>query len=316
MASDQVKERIEVSKAESARLGQRLRGLSAEYLNRPSACDQWAVGDVVAHLVFVVQFQKNMIVRGMQGNDSAPEGARRPGAADVPTEVRIAQGAIRLREKLGEGLLDAFDEKYREGFELMDSLVPDDYAKPCWHPWGPMNVADFVDLVVNELAIHAWDALSPWTPTTTCRRSRCPRRWLSEARRWRAWQRRDRPRFRFDVSDGHEMPDLVVGGDAAPETPSATLSCDGEALVLISCGRLGLEDAMSSGRLSVSGDEGLARELGRGLDGACRGPTQTAAVLIQGWKCQRSLCHERPKDIAAILQLLLSRRPLHLSGVR
>ena len=122
MTSDQVKERIEVSKAESARLGQRLRGLSAEDLNQPSACDRWAVGDVVAHLVFVVQFQKNMIARGLQGEDSAPEGARRPGAADVPTEVRIAQGAIRLREKLGEGLLDAFDEKYRESFELVDSL--------------------------------------------------------------------------------------------------------------------------------------------------------------------------------------------------
>ena len=67
MANDQVKERIEVSKAESARLGQRLRGLSAEDLNRPSACDMWAVGDVVAHLVFVVQFQKNMIVRGNAG---------------------------------------------------------------------------------------------------------------------------------------------------------------------------------------------------------------------------------------------------------
>ena len=67
MASDQVKERIEVSKAESARLEQRLRALSAEELNGPSACDRWAVGDVIAHLVFVVQFQKNMIARGNAG---------------------------------------------------------------------------------------------------------------------------------------------------------------------------------------------------------------------------------------------------------
>ena len=154
MENDQVKERIEVSKAGSARLEQRLRALSAEELNGPSACDRWAVGDVIAHLVFVVQFQKNMIARGLQGDDSAPEGARRPGAADVPTEVRIAQGAIRLREKLGEGLADAFNEKYQDSFEFLDSLVPDDYGKACWHPWGPMTVADFVDLVVNELAIH------------------------------------------------------------------------------------------------------------------------------------------------------------------
>ena len=267
MASDQVKERIEVSKAESARLGQRLRGLSADDLNRPSACDRWAVGDVVAHLVFVVQFQKNMIVRGMQGDDSAPEGARRPGAADVPTEVRIAQGAIRLRGKLGEGLLDAFDEKYRESFELVDSLVPDDYDKPCWHPWGPMNVSDFVDLVVNELAIHAWDALSPLDPGYHMSQESLPAALAIGSKTMARMAATGPARFRFELSDGHEVPDLVVGGDAAPETPSATLSCDGEALVLISCGRLALEDAMSSGRLSVSGDEGLARELGRGLTG-------------------------------------------------
>ena len=263
MENDRVKERIEVSKAGSARLEQRLRALSAEDLNRPSACDRWAVGDVVAHLVFVVQFQKNMIARGLQGDDSAPEGARRPGAA----EVRIAQGAIRLREKLGEGLLDAFDEKYREGFELMDSLVPDDYAKSCWHPWGPMTVADFVDLVVNELAIHAWDALSPLDPDYHMSQESLPAALAIGSKTMARMASTGPARFRFELSDGNEVPDLVVGGDAAPETPSATLRCDGEALVLISCGRLGLEDAMSSGRLSVSGDEGLARELGRGLTG-------------------------------------------------
>ena len=267
MENDKVKERIEVSKAGSARLEQRLRALSAEELNRPSACERWAVGDVIAHLVFVVQFQKNMIARGLQGDDSAPEGARRPGAADVPTEVRIAQGAIRLREKLGEGLADAFNEKYQDSSEFLDSLVPDDYGKACWHPWGPMTVADFVDLVVNELAIHAWDALSPLDPDYHMSQESLPAALAIGSKTIARMAATGPARFRFELSDGHEMPDLVVGGDAAPETPSTTLSCDGEALVLMSCGRLGLEDAMSSGRLSVSGDEGLARELGRGLTG-------------------------------------------------
>ena len=63
------------------------------------------------------------------------------------------------------------------------------------------------------------------------------------------------------------MPDLVVGGDAAPSDVSATIRCDGETLVLISSGRLGMEDAMASGRVEVSGDEGVVRELGRGLGG-------------------------------------------------
>ena len=74
-------------------------------------------------------------------------------------------------------------------------------------------------------------------------------------------------RFRFDLTDGNEMPDLVVGGGAAPAAPSATLQCDGEALTLLSSGRLGIEEAMESGRVEVSGDEELVRALGRGFTG-------------------------------------------------
>lgn len=267
MTNDRVKETIEVAKREFARLEGRLRDLSPEDLSRASACDKWTVGDVVAHVVFVVQFQKSMTSRGLQGESDAPEGARRAAADDVPTDVRIAQGAIRLREKLGEGLLDALRKNYQEGFELLDSLTLEDYEKPCWHPWGPMTVADFVDLVVNELAIHAWDAFSTQDADYHMSEESLPAA-LSIGGMTLARMANTRPaRFRFELSEGIEVPDLVVGGDAAPDTPSATLSCDGEALVLISSGRLLMEEASSSGRVSVSGDEGLVGELGRGLTG-------------------------------------------------
>ena len=267
MASDRVKETIEVAKREFARLESRLRGLSAEDFNRASACDRWVVGDVVAHVVFVVQFQKNMTMRGLRGESDAPEGARRAAADDVPTDVRIAQGAIRLREKLGDGLLDALHKNYEEGFELLDSLAPDDYEKPCWHPWGPMTVADFVDLVVNELAIHAWDAFSTIDDDYHMAAESLPAA-LAIGNMTLARMAATGPaRFRFELTDGNKAPDLVVGGEAAPEAPNATLRCDGEALVLISSGRLGMEEAMESGRVGVSGDEGLVRELGRGLVG-------------------------------------------------
>ena len=130
-----------------------------------------------------------------------------------------------------------------------------------------MTVADFVDLVVNELTIHAWDALSPLDPDYHMPQESLPAALAIGSKTMARMAATGPARFRFELSDGHEMADLVVGGDTAPESPSATLLCDSEALVLISCGRLGLEDAMSSGRLSVSGDEGLARELGRGLTG-------------------------------------------------
>ena len=267
MASDRVKETIEVAKREFARLEGRLRGLSTEDFNRASACDKWQVGDVVAHVVFVVQFQKNMTTRGLKGESDAPEGARRAAKEDVPADVRIAQGAIRLREKLGGGLLDALSKNYQEGFELLDSLTPEDYEKPCWHPWGPMTVSDFVDLVVNELALHGWDAFSTLDPDYRMAPESLPAA-LAIGNMTLARMASTGPaRFSFDLTDGNDVPDLVVGGDAAPAAPSATLRCDGEALVLISSGRLGMEDAVESGRVGVSGDEGLVRELGRGLGG-------------------------------------------------
>lgn len=267
MAIDRVKENIEVAKREFARLESRLRGLSAEDFNRESACDKWQVGDVVAHVVFVVQFQKNMTTRGLKGEADAPEGARRAAAADVPADVRIAQGAIRLREKLGDGLMDALRKNYQEGFELLDSLTPEDYEKPCWHPWRTMTVADFVDLVVNELAIHAWDAFSTLDPDYHMAPESLPGA-LAIGNMTLARMASTGPaRFRFELTDGNDVPDLVVGGEAAPADVSATIRCDGEALVLISSGRLGMEDAMASGRVEVSGDEGLVRGLGGGLGG-------------------------------------------------
>lgn len=267
MAVDRVKERIEVAKREFARLESRLQGLSPEDFNRASACDDWQVGDVVAHIVFVVQFQKNMTARGLAGEAHAPEGARRAAAEDVPAHVRIAQGAVRLREKLGDGLLDALRRNYRDGFELLDSLAPDDYQKPCWHPWGPMTVADFVDLTVNELAIHAWDAFSPLDPAYRIAPDALPAALAIGSKTLERMASTRPARFTFHLSDADDPPDLVVGGAAAPASPSATLRCDGEALALISSGRLGMEDAMTSGRVEVSGDEGLVRELGRGLTG-------------------------------------------------
>lgn len=267
MSIDQVKERIEVAKREFARLECRLTSLSPEEFNRPSACDKWTVGDVVAHVVFVVQFQKNMTQRGLKGEADAPQGARRAAAQDIPADVRIAQGAIRLREKLGDGLLDALRQNYREGFALLDSLTPDDHEKPCWHPWGTMTVADFVNLVVNELAIHRWDAFSPLDQDYHMAPDTLPAALSIGSMSLARMASTGPARFRFNLTDDNEMADLVVGRDAAPASPSATLRCNGETLVLISSGRLGMEEAISSGRVEVSGDEALVRELGRGLVG-------------------------------------------------
>ncbi len=271
MASDQVRHRIDVARSDSERLEQSLRGLTATQLAQDSRCDRWTVADVVAHLAFVAQFQTRMIGRGLQGDDSMPEAARQQGPDAPPASEMIAQGALSLRERLGEGLLDTFHERYQELFRLLDSMTPEDYAKHCWHPRGDTSVADFVDLVVNELALHGWDALSPLVPTYSIDKGAIPAGLdlCSNVldRRVRAEPRMLGPiRFGFELTDGvGSMPDLVVGGGRSGV--NATFHTDGEALLLMVYGRLSMDDAMSSGRLTVSGDEALARDLGSRLTG-------------------------------------------------
>ncbi len=268
MASDQVKERIEVAKAESARLERRLRELSDDDLRRPSACDHWEVADVVAHLAFAAQFQARMITRGLEGDDSIPEGARRQESEGTPASERIARGALALRERLGDGLLDTFHQRYQELGQLFDAIGPDDYDKPCWHPWGDTNVSDFVDLAINELAIHGWDVCSSLDPGYHIEQATLPAALAVSSNVLARVVQTGSARFRFELTDAGGVPDLVVGGEnAAPLTPSATLHCDGETFLLIVYGRLNMEAALSSGRLNVSGDTTLAKELGRHLTG-------------------------------------------------
>ena len=270
MASDQVRERIEIARADASRLEQRLRALSDEQFAQASACDRWTVADVTAHLAFVAQFQTRMIGRGLEGDDSAPEAVRQQGPDAPPASEMIAQGAIGLRERLGDGLMDAFHERYGELFKLLDSMTPDDYEKLCWHPRGDTTVADFVDLVVNELALHGWDALSPVDPAYRIAQDAIPAGLALSSnvlgRMARAEPRMLGPiRFGFELTDGGDMPDLVIGGGRSGV--NATLHSDGETLLLMVYGRLSMDDAVSSGRLRISGDEPLARDLGSRLTG-------------------------------------------------
>ena len=270
MATDQVRERIEVARADSALLEQRLRGMSPDQLAQPSMCARWQVADVVAHLAFVAQFQHRMIGRGLQGDDSVPEGARRQEPDAPPPAEMIAQGALSLRERLGDQLLDAYRQRYDELFELLDSMGPDDYAKPCWHPRGPTTVADFVDLVVNELAIHGWDACHPTDDGYHIGAAALPAGLALASnvltRMAQAEPRMLGPiRFGFEITDGGSVPDLVIGGGRSGV--NATLHCDGETLLLMAYGRLAMDTALSTGRLTISGDEPLARDLGARLTG-------------------------------------------------
>ena len=63
-------DRVTLLQAESARIKQYLHTLPPDAWDRPSACTQWQVRDVVAHLVGVAEVYAGFVARGIQGDHS------------------------------------------------------------------------------------------------------------------------------------------------------------------------------------------------------------------------------------------------------
>ena len=268
-----MRERIEVVRAESVRLGDYVSGLSADQLARPSACDRWRVDDTVGHLAFVAQFQGRMISRGLAGEFTPPEGASRPDPEALPASERIAQGAIQQRERLGDQLVATLRSRYSEFIQLLQGVDLADYAKPCWHPGGMTTVSGFVNMAVHEVALHGWDIQSSLDPDYHLSPSVLPVA-LDMAPAWA--QRTFQPgprldtamRYRFRLVDGPSQDFVIQGDTLVVETPGAqpadvTFDCDTETFALMIFGRLPIDKAVHSGRITCSGPHDAVANFGR-----------------------------------------------------
>ena len=123
-----VLDRVKLLQPESLRLKQYLHALPREAWHQPSACTQWQVQDVVAHLVGAAEAYMAWISRGVQGEASPPAGL--PPAetlnAGLAAEM-IAQRSISKRETLGEHVLAAFEATDDALHRLLAALGPRDW---------------------------------------------------------------------------------------------------------------------------------------------------------------------------------------------
>src|SRR5215472_17272902 len=89
---------VKVLQSESERIKQYLHALPPEALSKPSACTQWQVQDVIAHLVGVAETYANSVSRGLQG-DTGPLPGRLPaGQATAASQAEgTAQRSIEAR---------------------------------------------------------------------------------------------------------------------------------------------------------------------------------------------------------------------------
>jgi uncharacterized protein (TIGR03083 family) len=251
-------------------MGKYLAGLTPDQWNAPSACDLWEVRDVVAHLIGGVERQMDSLDRGMRG-DSAPP----PGFAPLPAEVvstTNAQRDIERRQGLGEGLLEVFRSRYDQLRDALAGISGDQWEAPCWHHRrGTLTAREYVDLRIQELAIHDWDLRSGLEPEAQVD-PESALALLDIAPAWLGMTFRPgaplgRPlvyRWEISGSNPHRFDLMVLGDSFRIQPPVAgvadvVVKCSADAYVLLVYGRLTAQEGVASGRLAIDGEAELMR---------------------------------------------------------
>ena len=278
-------ERASLYKSESEAFQEYLTALPPESWGRQSACDEWLVGDVVAHLVGNSEFYASTVTRGLQGESSPPEG--RPDAGTGHPSISaaaLAKSSIEAKERLGDKLLETYLENDNILINLLTGLSPEDQVKPCYHPGSIVPAGNFVDLRFKEIVLHQWDIRSVIEEKSGLSAASLgsmviliQESFASGSLRWAFWSGPplDRPvRYRFEVKSPVAVTaDIVVEGDKfryeeEPQgTADVTFRCHTHIFALLMYGRMPAAEAMAAGHLAVDGDRALAEQFSQWFKG-------------------------------------------------
>jgi uncharacterized protein (TIGR03083 family) len=260
---------VSILQSEMRRLEAFLGTLAPEDWQRASRCDQWTVADVVAHLTAMDQDCTARIVRALHGEVSPPSQA--PPIAGQ-TDADIAHHAIALRQRLGDDLLPTFLAAESAFHEILATIGPVDWDKPCYHPQRSISIGWLVDALIAERTLHGWDIQSVFDPHARLSPACLPIvvEYNAQRRRWRQAPSAAAPlaqsiRYRFDVTDVPRYRTDVILTDAhqyleaVGKAPvDVTVRCDGGTFILLMFGRIRAQEAVSQGRITFEGDTALA----------------------------------------------------------
>ena len=278
-------QRVALLQAEADRFTQYLKALPTEAWGQPSACGEWQVQDVVAHLVGVAEFYADNITRGQQGDTAPPPG--RPPAGSITAAVAaagVANRAITMRQQLGDRLLATLQSTQSHLHQVLADLPAEARVIPCYHPGGIVEAQQFIDLRLKELAVHEWDIRSRLSPPAHIALPGLQAiiRLIDQAvasgsLRWGFSASDQLPasiRYRFEVTGAVPYgTDVVVTGDSSRQEAESTapadviFHCDTETFVLLVYGRLELDAARQHGHLTVQGKEELVAPFSRWFKG-------------------------------------------------
>ena len=258
-----------------------LKALSPADWQHETACAEWDVSEVVAHLARGAQLYTDWITRGLAGDSSTPEGAWEAGSVGgAEAAPSVAESAQAYRASLGHTVLATFRENTADLLDLFDGLDAQDWEKPCYHPGAIYPARTFLSLRMMELSLHGWDIRSRLEPPAQL--SPASVRIIVELiPDFLGWlfsptdQLLKPVRFRFRLSGAVEgFRDIVVLGDQAVVETEGSLAADldfradAQNFVLLLFGRLIFKDAIAAGQMKVSGDRGRCRQFAQWFAGA------------------------------------------------
>jgi uncharacterized protein (TIGR03083 family) len=146
---------VPIVPTEADGLAQFLETLSADDWQRPSACDLWAIRDVVAHLIWAADFYTDTVSRGLQG-DISQSADRPPGDAPEPAAMPtyFHQQMLKMRDRVGTQLVSTFRSNFQALYILLSGVSPQQWAMPCAFFRRTQPAQAFLLLIIQELVIH------------------------------------------------------------------------------------------------------------------------------------------------------------------
>ena len=257
---------IELIKTLVSSIGSRALSLSPEQMELQSACSEWQVQDVVGHLLAGAQRQIDSMSRGRAGDSGPPEGF--VPMASTATSASNSQRDVQQRVALGNGLLAAYNEHYARLYEVLDTFNPDRWDMLCWHMRrGPMPASEYLELRIQELAIHDWD-MRKALETNPSLNPDCIDEVLGFATKWlamcfRPGEKLETPVvYEFDIAPPHAVSiTLKINGDSfdilsCRETPEErwTICAEAPAFLLFIYGRMTGREALAANEFAITGD--------------------------------------------------------------
>ena len=261
-----IESQVELVKTLVSDIRARVGTLAPEQLALPSACSDWQVQDVLSHLIGGAERQLDSMRRGRAGESGPPQGFTPAESSTLSTNN--AQRDISRREQLGDGLLPAYDENYDRLYQELDEFAPDGWDTPCWHlRRGAMPAWEYVELRIQELAIHDWDMRKALEPSPSLHPDSIgtllgfATKWLGMC--FRPGGKLEAPVvYEFDLAPPHAMRFVVrvtgdgfefLSPDEAPED-RWTVCAEAPAFLLFIYGRISGDEAIAANEFAISGD--------------------------------------------------------------